>query len=67
MSKTPETKPRQVGRWTDADWDTMRLAAKLAGTDVANFSRPAMLKRAKRVIELATAGELRKAKREMKK
>lgn len=52
-AKTGEEKTfaRQIGRWTDADWDVIREAAQATtGGNVAAFAKGVLLKAAKRVL-----------------
>ena len=37
---------RQVGRWPDEDWDKIRDAAAAAGSNVAAWARPILLRAA---------------------
>ena len=50
--KVKEINPvRQVGRWTDEDWQTIKDAAAAEGLNVATWARPLMLKAARRVLK----------------
>lgn len=41
---------RQVGRWTDEDWNQIRAAAKKEGLDVATWCKRVLKRCAKRII-----------------
>ena len=39
---------RQVGRWTDSDWQLIRDAAELRGENVAQFCKAVLIRAARR-------------------
>ena len=43
-------KVRQVGRWTDHDWELVRKAAQMRDSSVAAWARKALLRAAYRTL-----------------
>lgn len=41
---------RQIGRWTEEDWELIRQAAAAKGLSVAGWARPILMAAARRVI-----------------
>ncbi len=42
---------RQIGRWSDEQWDLIRRAAESADTSVAEWARGVLLRAAKRLLK----------------
>jgi len=42
---------RQVGRWTDSDWQLIRDAAASRGENVAEFAKAVLIRAAKRTVK----------------
>jgi len=45
-----QTRPRQLGRWTDADWETLRQAAQAERLPIATWARRVLLREATRLL-----------------
>ena len=44
------TPPRQIGRWTDEDWELVKSAAEKEGKTITDWAKAILLRNARRVL-----------------